>query len=133
MRSMLALLAFVLGLAACADHTVLTGPDAEAAAERFQAEAREAPADADAPIVFLDGERVATPVVSVLQMIEPKDIHRIEVIKSCAAIGRLGPEAENGIILIYTNAFEGEDVQLDVEYPAEAEACAREFRRRWPR
>lgn len=120
--------------AGCGDSTVLTGPDAEAAAERFQAEAgAQAASPADAPIILLDGERVGHPAESVLRSIEPSDIERIEVIKSCAAIGRLGPEADNGIILIYTKSFEGEPLELDVEYPLEAEACTREFRRKWPR
>lgn len=129
-----AALIVVLFGAGCGDSTVLTGPDAEAAAERFQVEAEaQAASTVDAPIILLDGERVGHPAQSALRSIEPSDIHRIEVIKSCAAIGRLGPEAENGIILIYTKSFEGEPLTLDVEYPLEAEACAREFRRKWPR
>ena len=119
---------------ACGDSTVLTGPDAEAAAERFTADAEaQAAYEVDAPIILLDGERVSDPVEPVLRSIEPSEIDRIEVLKGCAAIGRLGPEADNGVILIYTKSFEGEPLELDVEYPREAEACVRAVRRKWPK
>lgn len=124
------LLACVVSVAACGDSTILTGPDAEAAAERYQVRA-EADSGITTPIIILDGERVdGQPTRSVLRTLEPKNIERIEVHKRCSGVSMLGPEAENGIILIYTKAFEGDPIELEVRYPELGEACRSEFRAR---
>lgn len=131
------LLILALTATACGDSTILTGPDAEAAAERFQAELQaeaeaesDAEPDRDVPIIILDGEPLSDSPRKLLRTIEPKDIERIEVHKSCYAVSLLGEEPENGIILIYTKSFEGERLKLEVRYPELREACVREFQRR---
>jgi hypothetical protein len=131
-RKLVALLLAAVGTAACADHTVLTGPDAEAAAERFEARVtaeRDAEAEERLPLIYVDGQRVGDPPKAVLQDLSPADIERIEVMKGCHAVSRLGEDARHGVIVIYTKAYEGESLEFGVAYPELGEACRREFQR----
>lgn len=64
------------------------------------------------PIIFLDGVRVSNAVtqgtgrgaltVTVLDVVDPSSIERIEVLRGPAAAMRYGPDTSSGVILIYT-------------------------------
>ncbi len=112
----------------CGDHTVLTGPDAEAAAETANLPFTHEGVIAK-PVIYLDGDRV-TDVSGLRDMnIEPADIERIEVIKRCAAVARHGEPGSSSLLLIYTKEYEGEVREWDVKYPELGEACRRESER----
>lgn len=131
-RLALVLLA-ALATAACDDHTVLTGPDAEAAVEQFQAEANaeaDAAADERRPVIVLDGERIDEPTEALLKSIEPQDIERIEVLKGCRALAKLGEDATSGAIYIYTKSYDGPSVEFDDTEEAWIDACIEENRLR---
>jgi hypothetical protein len=131
-RPALVLLAAV-ATAACGDHTVLAGPDAEAAVEQFQAQAvadRDAATDERRPVIVLDGERVEEPTEALLKSIEVEDIERIEVLKGCRAMAKHGEEAVNGAIHIFTKSYEGPSVEFDDEEEAWIDACVEEYRQR---
>jgi len=66
----------------------------------------------DDPLVYVDGIRIAPTKgvgpagsgLSILDVVDPASIDRIEVIRSVAAAQRYGLGAGNGVILIYTKA-----------------------------
>jgi beta-lactamase regulating signal transducer with metallopeptidase domain len=59
--------------------------------------------DGPAPLVYVDGVRVPFDAHDVLtDRISPQDIERIEVVKGTAASELYGPDAEGGVILIFT-------------------------------
>ncbi len=137
---LLTTLVLIAASTACGDVTTLTGPDAVAAAEQYQASAEEGelniggtPSNADrsTPLIFVDGKRAGESDASVLSDITPADIERIEVVKGCRARELWGEDARNGVIHIYTKSFEGDTRRYWPEgSEARAEACRAELQQR---
>lgn len=127
-----ALIASILvAFAACDDHTVLTGPDAVSAAERFRAggslSAESSAADeGNPPLIILDGQPQESieSVRALLHRISPNDIDRIEVVMGgCGGVGRFGAAGRNGVVVIFTKGFDPSEWQLPEHSAERAEAC----------
>ena len=59
------------------------------------------------PIMYIDGVRVNGDRDEALQLVEPDQIDRVEVLKGDAAKELYGSEAANGVIQIFTKPKEG--------------------------
>ena len=90
--------------AACDEATLLLETEAlaEVGMEGGSSVSDSGQARLGAPLVFVDGQRVGEPTDQFLGSLDPDAIDRIEVLKGEAAIERFGPEAEDGVIQIFT-------------------------------
>lgn len=59
------------------------------------------------PIIYIDGVRVEGDRDEAMQLLEPDQIDRVEVLKGDAAKELYGSEARNGVIQIFTKTKEG--------------------------
>lgn len=58
------------------------------------------------PVIYIDGVRVDGPQSEALELVDPDQIDRIEVLKGDAAKRHYGSEAANGVIQIFTKTNE---------------------------
>ena len=102
MRGYVALAVLAFTAAACEGSHTFTGPDAQRAVARAQANAVVLPTST---LVLVDGKRM--PAESLSQL-DPKQIVRIEVLKGQAAVLTYGEEGRAGVIKIFTRAGQGD-------------------------